>query len=372
MPWQVLPHPVRPAYRGRHGPATSDPGFSVLAAGADHPAAGRVDGAAAWPAGTWTAPRGGRHPAGLSVDYYNRLERGNLAAASDTVLNAIARALQLDETEREHLYHLDAAAQPATRARPRRTATSVAPGVQAVLDAMVGAPALVRSPVLDLIAANHLGRALYAPMLEDRRRPANFARFTFRDPRAREFWSDWSRVAEDAVAYLQVAAGIDPHDRALTELVGELSTCCEEFRVRWARRDVRAHTPRRQDVPAPRRRPARPGLRGHATARRAGSDPDRVHRSPARRRTTTWLCSTPGRPHRSRMPACPTSPRRRRSGHGPATTAPPDPTGATAPHSGADGPARRRSSRSSWVCSRRRTVSSMRPSSRNRSTVARL
>jgi transcriptional regulator with XRE-family HTH domain len=180
--------------------------------------------------------------AGLSVDYYNRLERGNLAAASDSVLNAIARALQLDETEREHLYHLAAAAQPATRARPRRTATSVAPGIQAVLDAMVGAPALVRSPVLDLLATNHLGRALYAPMLEDRRRPANFARFTFRDPRAREFWSDWSKVAEDAVAYLQVAAGIDPHDRALTELVGELSTCCEEFRVRWARRDVRAHT----------------------------------------------------------------------------------------------------------------------------------
>jgi transcriptional regulator with XRE-family HTH domain len=180
--------------------------------------------------------------AGLSVDYYNRLERGNLGAASDSVLSAIARALQLDDVERDHLFHLAQAAQPSSKAKARRTATAVAPAVQAVLDAMAGVPALVRSPVLDVIATNHLARALYAPMLEERRRPANFARFTFLDPRARDFWSDWPKVAEDMVAHLQAAAGLDPHNRALTELVGELSTCCEQFRTMWARRDVRSHS----------------------------------------------------------------------------------------------------------------------------------
>jgi hypothetical protein len=115
------------------------------------------------------------------------------------------------------------------------------PGVQAVLDALVGAPALVRSPLLDVVAANHLGRAMYAPMFRDPRRPANFVRFTFLEPEARDFWLDWATVADDMVGHLQAAAGHDPHDRALTELVGELSTCSDEFRVLWARRDVRAH-----------------------------------------------------------------------------------------------------------------------------------
>jgi transcriptional regulator with XRE-family HTH domain len=178
--------------------------------------------------------------AGLSVDYYNRLERGRITAASDSVLNAIARALRLDDVEREHLFHLARAGQLTARPPPRRTAASVDPGVQAVLDALVGVPAHVRNPVLDVVATNHPDRALYAPMFADARRPANFARFTFLDPAARDFWVDWSKVADDQVGHLQAAAGVDPHDRALTELVGELSTCSEEFRVIWARRDVRA------------------------------------------------------------------------------------------------------------------------------------
>jgi hypothetical protein len=175
------------------------------------------------------------------VDYYNRLERGRITAASDSVLNAIARALRLDPVETEHLFHLARSGQGAPRRRSRRTAASVTPGVQAVLDALVGVPAHVRNPVLDVVATNDLDRALYAPMYTDPRRPANFARFTFLDPAARDFWTDWSRVADDMVGHLQVAAGVDPHDRALTELVGELSTCSDEFRVLWARRDVRAH-----------------------------------------------------------------------------------------------------------------------------------
>jgi transcriptional regulator with XRE-family HTH domain len=179
--------------------------------------------------------------AGVSVDYYNRLERGSLAAASDGVLDAIAGVLQLDDVEREHLFHLARAGRTTARHRPRRTATvSVAPAVQTVLDALVGVPAMVRTSTLDLVATNHLARALYAPMLRDPRRPANLARFLFLDPAARDFWVDWLEVADDLVGHLQAAAGRDPHDRALTELVGELSTRSEDFRVLWARRDVRA------------------------------------------------------------------------------------------------------------------------------------
>ncbi|MFE2425114.1 hypothetical protein [Streptomyces hokutonensis] len=139
------------------------------------------------------------------------------------MLNAIARALQLDDVEREHLFDLARADQPGAGPRTRRAAaSSVAPGVQAVLDALDGVPALVRSPFLDVPAVNHLGRALYAPVLEDPRRPANFARFTFLGPRARDFRVDWPKVVGDMVAHLQAAAGRDPHDRALTQLVGEL------------------------------------------------------------------------------------------------------------------------------------------------------
>jgi transcriptional regulator with XRE-family HTH domain len=181
--------------------------------------------------------------AGVSVEYYNRLERGNLGGASDSVLESIARTLRLDDVERAHLFDLARATHPAStrrRARPA-TATVVAPQVQAVLDSLVGAPALVRSPVLDVVAMNDLGRSLYSPLHQSPRRPANLARFTFLDPRAREFWVDWADVADDFVGHLQAAAGRDPYDRALTELVGELSTRSEEFRVMWARHDVRAH-----------------------------------------------------------------------------------------------------------------------------------
>lgn len=179
--------------------------------------------------------------AGCSVDYYNRLERGSLTNASDSVLKAIASALQLDDVERDHLFHLARAGESTPRARSRRSSVAtVASGVQAVLEALVAAPAMVRSPILDLIGTNEFGSALYAPVLTAPH--PNFARFTFLDPQAREFWTDWPQVASDMVGHLQATAGVDPHDRRLTELVGELSTCREEFRVLWARRDVRAHT----------------------------------------------------------------------------------------------------------------------------------
>ncbi|MEV4314869.1 helix-turn-helix transcriptional regulator [Actinocrispum sp. NPDC049592] len=177
--------------------------------------------------------------AGVSIDYYVRMERGNLAGASDSVLDALSRALRLDEAEREHLFALARAAHPDARRRP--TATTVRPAVQQVLDAISDAPAWVRNGRHDIVAMNRLGRALYAPVLADPRRPANTTRFVYLDPAAREFFVDWDRIANDAAAMLRLEAGRNPHDRALIELVGELSTRSEVFRRRWASHDVQYH-----------------------------------------------------------------------------------------------------------------------------------
>ncbi|HWS58163.1 MAG TPA: helix-turn-helix transcriptional regulator [Actinotalea sp.] len=180
--------------------------------------------------------------AGVSVDYYTRLERGNLAGVSDGVLEAIARALSLDEAERAHLFDLARAASTTPAKARRRPATArVRPSIQAMLDAMTGAPAVVRNDRLDLLATNRLGRALYAPAFRDPARPANNARFTFLDAAARDFWDDWERAADDTVGILRGLAGRNPYDKALSDLVGELSTRSEEFRTRWAAHNVRLH-----------------------------------------------------------------------------------------------------------------------------------
>lgn len=179
--------------------------------------------------------------AGVSVPYYTRLERGDLAGASDSVLAALARALRLDEAERAHLFDLARAAQPmAPSPRRRPGKQKVRPAVEQLLDAMTGAAAHLGNDRLDLIAANPLGRALYEPMFDGNDRP-NAARFVFLDPRAREFYFDWDRTARDVVATLRSAAGRNPYDRELTDLVGELSTRSEEFRQHWAKHDVRFH-----------------------------------------------------------------------------------------------------------------------------------
>jgi transcriptional regulator with XRE-family HTH domain len=178
--------------------------------------------------------------AGLSVDYYIRLERGALTSASDSVLQAIARALQLDAAEQAHLVDLARAGKPSGGSRSRRASpAAIAPQLQAVLDALVGVPALVRSPTLDVIATNSLARALYSVLYTDPGRAPNVARFTFLDPRARQFWRDWDEVADDLTAHLRASA--TPLDRVLTEFVGELSARSDAFRELWARHDVRAH-----------------------------------------------------------------------------------------------------------------------------------
>jgi transcriptional regulator with XRE-family HTH domain len=178
--------------------------------------------------------------AGVSIDYYKRLERGNVSGVSDSVLEALARALQLDDAERAHLFDLARAANPTAAPRRRRPAQRVRPVVQRILDTM-GTPALVRNQRVDYLAANQLGRALYAPLFESREQPANSARFTFLDPAAVDFYPDWERVANDLVAHLRSEAGRNPYDRGLSDLVGELSTRSDEFRTRWAAHNVRFH-----------------------------------------------------------------------------------------------------------------------------------
>jgi transcriptional regulator with XRE-family HTH domain len=179
--------------------------------------------------------------AGVSVDYYKRLERGNASGASDSVLDAIADALRLDDAERAHLFDLARAATPTPARRRRRPPQGgVRPAVQQILDT-IGSPATVSNTRGDYLAANPLGRALYAPLFESREQPPNSARFTFLDPAAQEFFVDWEKAAKDLVANLRSRAGRNPYDRELSDLVGELSTRSEPFRKWWAAHNVRYH-----------------------------------------------------------------------------------------------------------------------------------
>jgi transcriptional regulator with XRE-family HTH domain len=178
--------------------------------------------------------------AGVSVEYYKRLERGNAGGVSDAVLEALARALQLDDAERAHLFDLARAANPVAPRRRRPAVQRVRPVVLRILESIT-APAIVRNSRVDYLAANLLGRALYAPLFESQEQPPNSARFTFLDPAAHEFYIDWERTAKDLVAHLRSEAGRNPYDRGLSDLVGELSTRSEEFRTRWAAHNVRYH-----------------------------------------------------------------------------------------------------------------------------------
>jgi transcriptional regulator with XRE-family HTH domain len=179
--------------------------------------------------------------AGVSVDYYNRMERGHLAGASQGVLEAVAGALRLDEAERAHLFDLARASRErATSPSHGPARRSVRPSVGWLIEAMTGAAAFVVNGRQDILAANHLGRALFAPMFESAA-PANMARFTYLDPRARDFHADWNRMARECVAALRTQAGREPFNRGLSDLVGELSTHSEEFAALWAAHDVRLH-----------------------------------------------------------------------------------------------------------------------------------
>ena len=180
--------------------------------------------------------------AGVSVPYYIRLERGDLSGVSDGVLEALARALELDDAERAHLFDLARAAQPSPVPRRRRQAKHrVRPEVQWTLDAITSAAAFVGNERLDLLAANELGRALFSELYAAAVGPVNTARFVFLDPRAETFFGDWDRVANESAAILRAAAGRNPYNRDLSDLVGELATQSEAFRTRWAAHNVRFH-----------------------------------------------------------------------------------------------------------------------------------
>lgn len=183
--------------------------------------------------------------AGVSVEYYSKLERGAIAGASASVLDAVARALQLDETETAHLLDLARTADgiPTSGRSRRRSSRSAAPrpSLQWALASITEGIAVIRDPRQNLLAANDLGRAFYSPVIGDGGRTPNLARFQFLDPAAREFYPDWEKFAEMCVAIMRAEAGRDPHDKALQDLVGELSTRSEHFRKLWAAHNVRTH-----------------------------------------------------------------------------------------------------------------------------------
>lgn len=180
--------------------------------------------------------------AGISPEYYIRLERGAAVGISPEIVDSVATALRLDGDERVHLDRLIAALVPAARRKRRSTTTgSVSPGVHVMLDALHDLPAVVFNAHLDIVAINDLGRALYSSHYTGREQP-NAARFLFlEEDRARQFWPEWDKLADDVVAILRVQAGLNPEDPALVGLVGQLSTRSEEFRIRWAANNVRAH-----------------------------------------------------------------------------------------------------------------------------------
>jgi transcriptional regulator with XRE-family HTH domain len=181
--------------------------------------------------------------AGVSVEYYTRLERGNLRGVSDSVLDALALALRLDDTERMHLYDLARAAGPSSglsgaRGPRRKDRPAVRPSVTRIVEGMPELPAYVMNDRLDTLAANALGRALYSEMYGDPTCGQNVARFAFLSAAARRFYTDWERMARFAVGALRVEAGKNPYDRDLSNLIGELSTRSDAFRVMWGSHDV--------------------------------------------------------------------------------------------------------------------------------------
>ena len=220
--------------------------------------------------------------AGVSVEYYAKLERGAIAGASASVLDAISRALQLDDTERAHLFDLARAADGIpSSGRPRRRAAKAAaprPSLQWAMSAITDGVAFVRDQHQDLLATNELGRAFYSPLIGDGGRTPNLARFQFLDPASREFYPDWDLIAEMCVAIMRSEAGRDPHDKGLQDLVGELSTRSDDLPTPVGR-PRRAHPRGRNEaVPPSRRRRRHPRLRRTRHHRRARPGAADLHR----------------------------------------------------------------------------------------------
>ncbi|MFD8540383.1 helix-turn-helix transcriptional regulator [Streptomyces rubrogriseus] len=179
--------------------------------------------------------------AGVSAEYYARMERGNLSGTSEAVLDSLAGALRLDESERAHLMDLARTASTARRPARRRTAQPIRPALRQLLDAMTDAPAFIRNGRLDILATNNLGKALYWPLFQDPARPVNLARYQFLNPGAEQYMTELDQQRAAAAALLRTEAGQDPYNRDLSDLIGELSTPSEDFRSLWAAHNVRLH-----------------------------------------------------------------------------------------------------------------------------------
>ena len=181
--------------------------------------------------------------AGMSSEYYKRLERGNAKGVSEAVIDGVSRALQLDAAEHAHLHELIRSANAGTHPQRRRPArkTRINPTLQQTIDAMSTVPVFVQNGRLDAVATNRLGRALFSEMFDDARPPVNAARFVFLDARAQTFYQDWESNTRQIVALLRAEAGRSPYDRQLSDLVGELSTRSDLFRKLWGAHDVREH-----------------------------------------------------------------------------------------------------------------------------------
>lgn len=174
------------------------------------------------------------HLSGVSVDYYVRLEQGRATQPSEQVLDALARALGLDETERGHLYRL--ARQPRRRAKP--PSGRLRPELRRVLDLVTDVPAMIMNHRLDVAAGNRLAELLYGRELPG----LNAARHIFLEEAERGLYADWEKCTLDVVGHLRLAAGKYPDDPHLASLIGELAMGSERFRRLWARADVRART----------------------------------------------------------------------------------------------------------------------------------
>ena len=177
--------------------------------------------------------------AGVSADYYVQLEQGRVGAVSESVLDAVARVLRLDDDERAHLHRL---ARPAPTRQRRRRRPRVRPGLQCLLDSLELHPAHVVGPGTEVLAWNRLACAVFADFDRLERERRNMARLVYFEETWRDLYDDWDAKADDVVAFLRFQAGHDPDDPELTALIGELSLKSEEFRHRWARQTVRDKT----------------------------------------------------------------------------------------------------------------------------------
>ncbi|GAA1917916.1 helix-turn-helix transcriptional regulator [Microbacterium aoyamense] len=179
--------------------------------------------------------------AGVSVDYYTKLERGAVGVVSEGVLDAVARALQLTPTERDHLFHLTGTS-TTIRTVSRPASAQVRPSVQRILDGLTDAPAFVGNKTRHLLAANSLGRAVFSPLYDfEPDGVPNSARFMFLDPLAHEFFPEWRSASANLAANLRRELGTDPLNRELQALVDDLNRESRDFHALWKAHDVRTH-----------------------------------------------------------------------------------------------------------------------------------